>query len=85
MSSKLTLASHRDPDGSQPAWNLSHDALEAGVVYLELQGVAVDFTTRGNMEHGPGTVVLCLPVDTARQLGLHTAVPAEDWELVRNT
>ncbi|MBB5502713.1 hypothetical protein [Paraburkholderia sp. MM5384-R2] len=45
-------------------------------MYLELDGVAAEVTMLGNMERGPGTVLLRLPVDTAKQLGL---VPP-DWE-----
>jgi len=79
MSTKATLAWHGAEDG-KPAWRLYEELFEAGVVYLELEGVALDFTTLGNMEHGPGTVLLRLPVETAQQLGLHTCVPPERWK-----
>ncbi|ALE53339.1 hypothetical protein AC233_00335 [Burkholderia sp. HB1] len=85
MSTKATLAHHRNSEGGKPSWHLYEEVFEAGVVYLQLEGVAIDFTTLGNLEHGPGTVVLRLPVDTAQQLGLHTTVPAERWKSVRNT
>jgi hypothetical protein len=76
------LRIHRNSEGGEPSWHPYEEVFEAGVVYLELEGIAVDFTTLGNLEYGPGTVVLRLPVDTAQQLGLHTAVPAERWKLV---
>jgi hypothetical protein len=40
------------------------------VAYLELDGVAAEVTMLGNLERGPGTVLLRLPVATAKQLGL---------------
>ena len=79
MSTKATLA-HGDSEGGKPAWRLYEELFESGVVYLQLEGVAIDFTTLGNMEHGPSTVVLRLPIETAKQLGLHTTVPADKWE-----
>jgi len=78
MSTKATLA-HGDSEGGKPSWHLYEEVFESGVVYLQLEGVAVDFTTLGNLEHGPGTVVLRLPIDTAKQLGLHTTVSADKW------
>ena len=50
---------------------------EAGVVYLELEGVSVELRTR---EQGRADVVLRLPIETARQLGLHAGVPPNLWE-----
>lgn len=79
MSTKATLASG-DSEGGKPSWHLYEELFEAGVVYLELEGVDIDFTTLGNMEHKPGTVVLRLPIETAKQLGLHTNVSADRWE-----
>ncbi|MGF6507082.1 hypothetical protein [Paraburkholderia sp. 32] len=64
-------------EGDQPGWDLYTEIFEPeDVVYLELNGVAAEVTMLGNMERGPGTVLLRLPVDTAKQLGL---VPPE-WE-----
>jgi hypothetical protein len=63
--------------GNQPGWDLYTEIFEPDdVVYLELDGVAAEVTMLGNMERGPGAVLLRLPVDTAKQLGL---VPP-DWE-----
>ena len=38
MSTKATLAKHDSEDG-KPAWHLYEELFEAGVVYLELEGV----------------------------------------------
>ncbi|WP_429572282.1 hypothetical protein [Paraburkholderia sp. UCT70] len=49
-------------------------------MYLELNGVAAEITMLGNMERGPGTVQLRLPVDIAKQLGLVPPVwEKSDW------
>ena len=81
MSTRVTIA-HHDPDAPDaangPSWHLYEEALEAGVVYLELAGVNVTLHTR---DEGRVDVVVRLPVGTARQLGLHTSVPAERWAL----
>ncbi|WP_334022014.1 hypothetical protein [Burkholderia orbicola] len=78
MSTKATLAHHDSEDG-KPSWHLYEEVFESGVVYLQLEGVAIDFTTLGNMENRPGTIVLRLPIETAKQLGLHTSVSADKW------
>lgn len=75
MSTKATLAHHDSGDGT-PSWHLYEELFEAGVVYLELRGVAVELTT---CEAGGANVVLRLPLETAKQLGLHTNVPSERW------
>ncbi|MFM0114959.1 hypothetical protein [Paraburkholderia nemoris] len=80
MGTKITLAHHSESEDGNPSWQLYEEVFEAGVVYLQLEGVPVDFTTLGNMEHGPGTVRLRLPTETAKQLGLHSIVPPEQWE-----
>ncbi|WP_109484193.1 hypothetical protein [Paraburkholderia sp. C35] len=79
MGTKATLAHHESEDG-KPSWRLYEELFEGSVVYLQLEGVAIDFTTLGNMENRPGTVVLRLPIETAKQLGMHSVVPAEKWE-----
>ncbi|NKA78096.1 hypothetical protein GO291_00013 [Ralstonia solanacearum] len=76
MSTKATLANHPS-EGGEPAWHLYEEVFEAGVVYLELCGVSAVLSTR---EQGGADVVLRLPLETAKQLGLHTIVPAERWE-----
>jgi hypothetical protein len=76
MSTKATLAYHPSED-DEPAWHLYEEVLEAGVVYLELCGVSAVLSTR---EQGGADVVLRLPLETAKQLALHTIVPAERWE-----
>jgi hypothetical protein len=59
---------------------LYEEGFEQGVVYLELQGVGVELRVR---EQGSGAdVVVRLPIETAKQLGLHTSVPPERWERV---
>lgn len=76
MSTKATLANHPSED-NEPAWHLYEEVFEAGVVYLELCGVSAMLSTR---EQGGADVMLRLPIETARQLGLHTIVPPERWE-----
>ncbi|MGA4046707.1 hypothetical protein [Ralstonia solanacearum] len=75
MSTKATLANHPS-EGDEPAWHLYEEVFEAGVVYLELSGVSAVLSTR---EQGGADVVLRLPLETAKQLGLHTIVPTERW------
>lgn len=76
MSTKATLANHAS-ESDEPSWHLYEDVFEAGVVYLELCGVSAALSTR---EQGGVDVVLRLPLETAKQLGLHTVVPPERWE-----
>lgn len=76
MSTKVTLTHHE----GEPSWHLYEEIFEPGVVYLEVRGVSVDLTTR---EAGGADVVLRLPLETAKQLGLHTNVPPERWEKVK--
>ena len=76
MSTKTSIR-YQDKDDELPGWHLYREVFDnEDVVYLELEGVEADITMIGNMEHAPGTVLLRLPVATARQLGL---VPAT-WE-----
>ncbi|RQH00202.1 hypothetical protein [Paraburkholderia dinghuensis] len=76
MSTKAPIR-HQEKDGELPGWHLYSEVFELDdVVYLELEGVAVEVTMIGNMERAPGTVVLRLPTATAKQLGL---VPAT-WQ-----
>lgn len=81
MSTKATLAHHR-VEGEEPAWHFYEEVFEPGVVYLELEGVAVELRTREFRSHDQGgaDVVVRLPVSTAIQLGLHSVVPPERWE-----
>lgn len=76
MSTKATLAYHHSEQTSEPPWHFYEEVLEAGFVYLELQGVSVELQTR---EQGGADIVVRLPVETARQLGLHTNVSPERW------
>ncbi|MGF6932769.1 hypothetical protein OKW41_001908 [Paraburkholderia sp. UCT70] len=68
-------------EGDQPGWDLYTEIPQPDdVVYLELNGVAAEITMLGNMERGPGTVQLRLPVDIAKQLGLVPPVwEKSDW------
>ncbi|MPW07010.1 hypothetical protein GCT19_15335 [Paraburkholderia sp. CNPSo 3155] len=75
MSTKSTLKSH-ESKGSEPSWHLFEDVFEPGVVYLELKGVSAELCAR---EQSGAEVVLCLPIETAEQLGLNTDVPLERW------
>ncbi|WP_250501741.1 hypothetical protein [Caballeronia sp. AZ7_KS35] len=83
MSTKATLSHHTSETTEEPSWHLYEEVFEPGVVYLELEGIPVDFTTLGNMEHRAGTVMLRLPIKTAQQLGLHTTVPPDRWASLR--
>ncbi|WP_296655215.1 hypothetical protein [Paraburkholderia sp.] len=57
--------------GDQPGWDLYVELFEPDdVVYLELEGVQADLTMMGNLEHAACTLLLRLPVATAKQLGL---------------
>lgn len=76
MSTKSSLA-HHDSENGQPSWHLYEEVFEAGVVYLELRGVSVELSVR---EQGSADVSLRLPIETARQLGLHSIVPPERWQ-----
>jgi hypothetical protein len=77
MSTKATLA-HHESEGSEPSWHLYEEVFESGLVYLELCGVGVELHTQ---KQGGADVVLRLPLDTAKQLGLHTNVPPELWKI----
>jgi hypothetical protein len=76
MSTEATLA-HHHAEAGEPSWHLFGEVFEAGVVYLEPRGVSVELQTR---ELRGADVVLRLPIETAKQLGLHTTVPSERWE-----
>ncbi|NWK47558.1 hypothetical protein [Ralstonia pickettii] len=76
MSTKATLASHTS-EGNEPTWHLYEEVFETGVLYLELCGVSAVLNTR---DQGGADVVLRLPIETAKQLGLHTIVSPERWE-----
>lgn len=76
MSTKATLASHHSEKSGEPSWHFYEEVLEAGVVYLELRGVSVELRT---LEQGDADVVVRLPVETAKQLGLHVNVSPERW------
>ncbi|WP_089339492.1 hypothetical protein [Burkholderia singularis] len=79
MSTKATL-SHHDFNDDEPSWHLYEEIFEGGVVYLELRGVSAELRTR---DQGAGAnVTLRLPIETAKQLGLHTCVPPEKWKHV---
>lgn len=75
MSTKEYIRRHEN-DGDQPGWQLYTEMFEAESIYLQLEGIEAEITMTGNMNRAPGTVLLCLPVATAKQLGL---VPG-DWK-----
>lgn len=57
-------------EGRSAGWDLYSQMFESDdVVYLKLDGVQVDITMTGNLEHAPGTVLLRLLVATAKPLG----------------
>jgi hypothetical protein len=66
MSTKVSLV-HHDGDNGEPSFNLYEEVFEAGFVYLQLEGVSVELYTR---ESAGADVVLRLPVETAKRLGL---------------
>ncbi|AXF13001.1 hypothetical protein [Paraburkholderia caledonica] len=69
MKTKERIRRH-DKEGDLPGWDLYTELVEADFVYLQLDGVDADITMTGNLERAPGTVLLRLPVATAKQLGL---------------
>ncbi|RKF50131.1 hypothetical protein [Paraburkholderia fungorum] len=79
MSTKATLAHHHSDHAGEPSWHFYEEVFEAGVVYLELRGVSVELQTR---EQGGADVIVRLPIEMAKQLGLHTNVSPERWESV---
>jgi hypothetical protein len=84
MSTKATLAHHFAEDEEAVSWHLYEEVFESGVVYLELEGVAVELRTRELRSRGQcrAGVVLRLPISTAIELGLHSVVPPAIWERV---
>jgi len=82
MSTKATLAHHNSDEADKPSWHLYEEVFEAGVVYLELEGVSVKLCTR---EQGGADVVVRLPIETAKQLGLHANVPPNLWAIACDT
>ncbi|MBC8641578.1 hypothetical protein IAG25_32665 [Caballeronia sp. EK] len=77
MGTKGTLAV-TDPADGKPGWRLYEELFENGVVYLEFKGVKIE-ELRTSTGEGADLVVR-LPIETAKQLGLHTVVPPELWE-----
>ncbi|ONC30062.1 hypothetical protein AQ915_20625 [Burkholderia pseudomallei] len=71
MSTKSTIR-FQQKDGELPGWQLYTELFEKeDTVYLELEGVQADVTMIGSLwGAAPGTVLLRLPVATAKQLGL---------------
>jgi hypothetical protein len=79
MSTKATLA-HRNVDGDEPNWHLYEEVFEAGVVYLQLEGVDIEVSTLDRRRGSSGVaLVVRLPMATATQLGLSSIVPPERW------
>ncbi|HDR8948426.1 TPA: hypothetical protein QDA71_005492 [Burkholderia vietnamiensis] len=77
MSTKSTIRYHHGK-GGEPSWHLYEEAFEKDdVVYLELEGVQADIVMIDSAWAKAGTVLLRLPVETAKQLGLQTSVPSE--------
>ncbi|SOE92675.1 hypothetical protein SAMN05414139_05430 [Burkholderia sp. D7] len=77
MSTKATLAHHQSEQAGEPSWHFYEEVFETGVVYLELRGVSVELQTQ---EQGGADMVVRLPIETAKQLGLHTTVSPERWK-----
>ncbi|MFM0439431.1 hypothetical protein PQQ84_23435 [Paraburkholderia strydomiana] len=71
MGTKDTIR-FQEKTGDQPGWELYTEMFEKDdAVYLEIEGVQADVTMIKSLwGRPPGTVVLCLPTATARQLGL---------------
>ncbi|WP_176379861.1 hypothetical protein [Paraburkholderia youngii] len=85
MSTKATLA-FQPAEGHEPAWHLYEEVGESGVVYLELEDIGVELSTRDpcSREGGGVNLVLRLPIQTATQLGLPSIVPPDRWESACN-
>ena len=80
MGTKITLVAHHT-EGDEPAWRLYEEAFESGVVYLEIEGIGVELSSRDlRSPKGGVDLVLRLPVQTATQLGLPSIVPPDRWE-----
>jgi hypothetical protein len=71
MGTKDTIR-FQEKAGDQPGWELYTEMFEKDdAVYLEIEGVQADVTMINSVwGRPPGTVVLRLPTDTARRLGL---------------
>lgn len=82
MITKATLAHHQSDEADKPSWHLYEEVFEPGVIYLQLEGVTLELRTR---EQGGADVVVRLPIETAKQLGLHTNVSPGRWALVCDT
>jgi hypothetical protein len=78
MSTKATLAQHHSDEADRPSWHLYEEVFEPGVVYLQLEGVAMKLRTQ---EKGGVDIVLRLPIETAKQFGLHANVPPNLWAI----
>jgi len=72
----MSTFAHHHSDGNFSSWHFYEEVFEAGVVYLELRGVTVELATR---ESGGADLTVRLPLETARQLGLHANVPSAQW------
>jgi hypothetical protein len=68
MSTKATIRHHHGSE-NEPSWHLYEEVFEEGVVYLALEGVAVEMQT---LDTGGAALVVRLPLETAKQLGLYT-------------
>jgi hypothetical protein len=76
MSTKSTLA-YYDASPGQPSWHFYEEVLESDVVYLQLEGVVAELST---LEPGGPRVLLRLPLETAKQLGLHRLASRRRWQ-----
>ena len=80
MGTKITLVCHH-AEGDEPAWRLYEEVFESGVVYLEIEGIGVELSSRDlRVPKGGVDLVLRLPIQTATQLGLQSIVPPDRWE-----
>ncbi|MFM0366209.1 hypothetical protein [Paraburkholderia sediminicola] len=82
MSTKATLAHLHSDEADKPSWHLYEEVFEPGVVYLQLEGVTMELRTR---QQGRADVVVRLPIETAKQLGLDTNVPPDRWAFACDT
>jgi hypothetical protein len=82
MSTKANLAHHHSDAADKPSWHLYEEVFDPGVAYLHLEGVPMELRTR---ELGGADVVVRLPIETAKQLGLDTNVPPDHWALACDT
>ena len=65
-----------DLEGGKTSWRLYEELFESGVVYLELNGVAVELEVTATAQT---RLVLRLPLEMARRLATANVTPAQ-WD-----